>query len=199
ETIGTYTLAMADLQRKMSKIILASLGLDVKTFYHSDFEECTAYMRINHYWSDGKSTDEEAALFAHTDITCFTILYQDDEGGLQIRSDEGKWFNVKPVSNSFIVNVGDSLKAWSNGRYRSAEHRVVYKGWRDRISVPWFAHFPYDKEIWAPAELVDDEIHPRRYRPFTFSQFRRDFLLNLLSKQKNPVTFVESYAGISRG
>ncbi|GLJ41119.1 hypothetical protein SUGI_0851760 [Cryptomeria japonica] len=194
ETIGTYTFAMADFQQKISKLILASLGLDVKTFYRSDFQDCLAYMGLLHYFSNGKSTEEEEALFAHTDLTCFTILYQ-VEGGLQVRSSEGKWLNIKPISASFIVNVGDCLKAWSNRRFRSAEHRVVYKGWKDRLSVPWFVHFPYDKEIWAPEELVDD-YHPRRYRPFIYSQFRHDFYSNLRSTEHNLAAFLDSYAGV---
>ncbi|XP_057862860.2 gibberellin 20-oxidase-like protein [Cryptomeria japonica] len=163
ETFRTYSLHMAELARKICKIILASLGLDAENFYHLHFENFTAYMRINHYFSDAKSVEEEL-LLGHTDIGCFTILYQDNNGGLQIRSKEGEWLNVKPISHSFVVNLGDSMKAWSNGIYRSAEHRVVCKGWVDRFSVPYFVRFPRDQQIWAPDELVNDE-HPRRYRP----------------------------------
>ncbi|KAH9307755.1 hypothetical protein KI387_035666, partial [Taxus chinensis] len=182
ETIRTYILCMEELARKISKIIIASLGLHVETFYHSDFEKCKTTLRINHYNSKGKSIEEEI-LFPHTDLSCITILYQDNSGGLQIRSNEGEWLNVKPVSNSLVVNLGDSLKAWSNGRYRSAEHRAVCKGWADRYSVPYFVSFYHDKEIWAPSELVNDE-HPQRYRPFIFKQLLEDYLNSIEFKEK---------------
>ncbi|KAH9293288.1 hypothetical protein KI387_041512, partial [Taxus chinensis] len=124
---------MADLQRKISMIIIASLKLDVETFYHSDFEETTSYMRIHHHYSEGKFAAGEEALFPHTDPNCFTIVYQDNGGGFQFESKEGNWVDVKP--NSLVINIADSLKAWSNGRYHNTKHRVVYKDWTNRISV----------------------------------------------------------------
>ncbi|GLJ37523.1 hypothetical protein SUGI_0762470 [Cryptomeria japonica] len=113
EAFRTYSLRMAELARKICKIILASLGWDVENFYHFHFEKCRAHMRIMHYFSDAKSVEEEL-LFSHTDIGCITILYQDNVGGLQIRSKEGEWLNVKPISNSFVVNLGDSIKVRKN-------------------------------------------------------------------------------------
>ncbi|KAH9325194.1 hypothetical protein KI387_005372, partial [Taxus chinensis] len=109
ETIGRYSLLLADLAEKIMKIIIASLGLDVNTIYESDFQTCNSTLRINHYSSHGKSIGEEA-LLPHADVGCITILYQDEMGGLEIRSPQRKWFSVKPQSHSFIVNVGDSLK-----------------------------------------------------------------------------------------
>ncbi|XP_057862858.2 gibberellin 20 oxidase 1-A [Cryptomeria japonica] len=183
---------MAELARKVCKIILASLGLDVENFYHFHFERYTAIMRIIHYLSDAKSVEEEL-LLPHTDIGSFTILYQGNEGGLQMRSKEGEWLNVKPIPNSFVVNLGDSMKAWSNGIYRSSEHRVVYKGWVDRFAVPYFIRFPRDKQIWAPDELVNDE-HPRRYRPLISSQFEVDSMNYLKTTDAKSWTFLEQYA-----
>ncbi|XP_059076177.1 probable 2-oxoglutarate-dependent dioxygenase AOP1.2 [Cryptomeria japonica] len=109
EIFRKYSLLMAELARKVCKIILASLGLDVENFYHFHFEKYTAIMRIIHYLSDAKSVEEEL-LLPHTDIGSFTILYQGNEGGLQMRSKEGEWLNVKPIPNSFVVNLGDSMK-----------------------------------------------------------------------------------------
>ncbi|KAH9325215.1 hypothetical protein KI387_005393, partial [Taxus chinensis] len=187
ETIGAYILSMEDLKRKISSIIIASLGLDkVETFYLSDFEKGTSVFRIHHYYSDGKFAAGEEALFAHTDPHCFTILYQDNGAGLQIQSKEGNWVHVKHIPNSLIINVADSLKAWSNGRYRSVNHRVVYKDWTNRISLGWFMMFP-DKEIRVPAEFIDDQ-HPQCYRPFTYLQFRDAFMKDRID--------IDGYAGI---
>ncbi|KAH9325440.1 hypothetical protein KI387_005618, partial [Taxus chinensis] len=116
----------------------------------------------------------DEALASHADPGCLTILYNDEMEGLEIRSKQGKWFNVRPAPDSFIVNLGDSMKAWSNGRYRSADHRVVYRGWMNRISLPFFITPPLDAQIWAPQELVD-ENNPRRYKSFMFSQFLNGF------------------------
>ncbi|KAH9298763.1 hypothetical protein KI387_030445, partial [Taxus chinensis] len=186
ETIGAYMFGMMELQRKISVIILASLGLDLETFYHSDFEKGTSIFRIHHHYTDGKFAVGEEALFGHTDPNCFTILYQDNGGGLQIQSKEGNWVDVKPVPNSLVINIADSLKAWSNGRYRSAKHRVIYKDWTNRISFVWMLMFP-DKEIRAPIELIDEQ-HPQHYRPFTYHPFRE-------ATMKDHVN-IDGYAGI---
>lgn len=100
---------VADMAGKLIKLIIASLGLDVETFYKSDFENCKSYMRIVHYPSEAKSADK-VRLLSHADMGCMTILYQDNCGGLQILSKEGNWYNVKPQSDSLIINLGDSLK-----------------------------------------------------------------------------------------
>ncbi|KAH9295515.1 hypothetical protein KI387_039103, partial [Taxus chinensis] len=184
ETIVAYLLGMEELKRKISIIIIASLGLDVETFYHSDFEKGTTLFRIHHHYSDGKFAAGEEALYGHADSHCFTILYQDIGGGLQIQSKEGNWLDIKPIPNSLVINVADCLRAWSNGKYHSAFHRVVYKDWTNRISAVWGMMFP-DKAIWAPVELVDEQ-HPRHYRPFTYTPFKE-------AAMKDRIT-IDSYA-----
>ncbi|KAH9325172.1 hypothetical protein KI387_005350, partial [Taxus chinensis] len=189
EEVVAYMLGMEDLKHKISIIIIASLGLDaVEGFYQSDFEKGTSIFRIHHYYSDGKFVAGEEALFGHTDPHCFSILYQNDGGGLQIQSKEGNWADVKPIPNSLVINVAESLRAWSNGRYRSVMHRVVYKDWTHRISLGWFLIFPDDKKIQAPAEIIDHQ-HPQRYRPFTYTQYREAFFT------KDRIN-IDGYAGI---
>ncbi|GLJ41150.1 hypothetical protein SUGI_0852210 [Cryptomeria japonica] len=192
ETMVAYDLCASNLAQKISKIIVASLGLDAVALYRSHFGKRISRLRLNGYSSHQKSIGEET-LGSHADPGCLTILYQDDVEGLEIRSQEGKWFSVKPVSHSFVVNLGDSLKAWSNGRYRSAEHRVVWKGWMDRMSIGFFTSFPMETEIWAPQELVDNN-NPRRYKPFLVSQLLHEIRHNQEDREK--ATAVDRIAGV---
>ncbi|GLJ41156.1 hypothetical protein SUGI_0852270 [Cryptomeria japonica] len=192
EAMAAYASCVSDLAHKITKIILAGLGLDAQNFYHNYFENCAKVLRINGYSLENMSIGEEA-LVSHTDTGCLTILYSDDVRGLQIRSGKGEWFNVKHLSHSFVVNMGDSLKAWINGRYRSAEHRVICTGCRKRMSIVVLTTFPEETEIWAPEELVDDN-HPRRYKPFVFSDLMREKLSN---KGDNVISSaLERFAGI---
>ncbi|GLJ24153.1 hypothetical protein SUGI_0460790 [Cryptomeria japonica] len=194
EKIGTYGIKVHHLSRKISKIILASLGLDIKTFYHSDFEKCTSSIAINSYLSNGNSMEEEI-MHSHTDTGCLTILHNDNQQGLQVLSKQGKWLDVNPLPHSFLVIVGDSLKAWSNGRCQSLAHRVVYKGWKHRISLATSFYFPYDHKIWASEELVDDN-HPRLYKPYTYSEYRLNYHTIMFNKEANLVEFLDVFAGI---
>ncbi|KAH9301995.1 hypothetical protein KI387_013578, partial [Taxus chinensis] len=92
---------------------------------------CKAGYAMNYYYNTKDDDEEEPQNArkiskAHTDLGCVTILYQDDVGGLQIRTKQGNWIDTKPLSGSFVVNLGDCSQMWSNCRYRSSEHRVVY-------------------------------------------------------------------------
>jgi len=80
----------------------------------------------------------------HTDYGLLTLLAQDDQGGLQVRTDRG-WIDVPPLEGTLVVNVGDMLERLSGGRFVSAPHRVRNHGAGDRLSFPLF----YDPDFSA--------------------------------------------------
>ncbi|CAI0407096.1 unnamed protein product [Linum tenue] len=105
-------------------------------------------------------------LMPHTDSDFLTILYQDDQvGGLQLVKD-GKCFAVKPNPQALIVNIGDLFQAWSNGVYKSVEHRVVTNPHVERFSTAYFFCPSYDTEIESRCE-------PSIYRKFSFKEYRQ--------------------------
>ncbi|MGI9334692.1 MAG: 2OG-Fe(II) oxygenase family protein, partial [Gammaproteobacteria bacterium] len=59
----------------------------------------------------------------------------DDIGGLELQLLDGDWVAVPPIPGTFVVNVGDLLERWSNGRYRSTPHRVINSSGRERLSL----------------------------------------------------------------
>ncbi|KAI0845501.1 hypothetical protein F5Y00DRAFT_265448, partial [Daldinia vernicosa] len=62
----------------------------------------------------------------HTDYGQFTMLFQDMEGGLEIHDYEANIYRpVPPIKGAMIVQVGDLLEKQTNGRWRSALHRVT--------------------------------------------------------------------------
>ncbi|VVA10083.1 PREDICTED: gibberellin [Prunus dulcis] len=92
-------------------------------------------------------------------MSCITIVYQDEiGGGLQVRSEEGKWMEIEPCDETLVVNIGDSMQAWSNGKLRSSEHRVVLKQRVSRFSLAFFWCFEYEKVIYASQEVVADYL-----------------------------------------
>ncbi|MEN3951242.1 2OG-Fe(II) oxygenase family protein [Iodidimonas sp. SYSU 1G8] len=91
---------------------------------------------------------------AHTDDGPFTILAQDDVGGLEVRRRDGAWIAVPPIPDSYTINVGDMLMWLSNGRYLSNFHRVKNRAGCERFSVPFFMNPDRDAVIAPLPELV---------------------------------------------
>jgi isopenicillin N synthase-like dioxygenase len=58
-------------------------------------------------------------------MICITILYQDEIGGLQVKTHEGTWIDISPSKGSLVVHIGDMMQAWRYDKLRYCEHRVV--------------------------------------------------------------------------
>ena len=94
-----------------------------------------------------KKQDQQRA-GAHTDYGSLTILLPEPESvGLQIfRS--GKWINVPPTEDCFIINIGDLMELWTSNRWVSTLHRVVAKSNQPgRLSLAFFHQPDWDAEI----------------------------------------------------
>ncbi|ONM03949.1 protein DMR6-LIKE OXYGENASE 2 isoform X2 [Zea mays] len=124
----------------------------------------------------------------HSDYGLLTFVLQDHVEGLQVLH-AGRWLTVDPVPGSFVVNVGDHLEIYSNGRYKSVLHRVRVNSTRPRISVASFHSLPAERAIGPAPELVDDEAgNPRRYMDTDFATF----LAYLASADGKNKTFLQS-------
>lgn len=68
---------------------------------------------------------------AHADVSTFTIISHDTSARstgsacLEILTPDGVWEPVHAQPGCFLVNVGQILQRWSNGRLRATVHRVV--------------------------------------------------------------------------
>ncbi|KAG5226636.1 2-oxoglutarate/Fe(II)-dependent dioxygenase [Salix suchowensis] len=93
----------------------------------------------------------------HSDHGLLTLLIQNGIGGLQIQH-KGKWVNVGTHPNSFLVNTGDHLEIFSNGRYKSVLHRAMVNSKGTRMSIA-MAHGPSLGSVVSPAPelLVSSE------------------------------------------
>lgn len=76
----------------------------------------------------------------HTDYGMLTLVNQDDGiAALQVRNASGVWVTAAPVPGTFVCNIGDMMRLWTNGRYSPTLHRVVNADpARSRISIPFF-------------------------------------------------------------
>ena len=82
---------------------------------------------------------------AHSDWGSMTMVFQDDCGGLQVHglldqgsplwadslqienpNRPGEFIDVPPMKDAVVMNVGDLMMRWSNGRSRSTARRFKY-------------------------------------------------------------------------
>ena len=131
-------------------------GLDqADDYFASYFRKPLTQLRLLHYPPQPADSEAEG-VEAHTDTGAFTILLQDEIGGLEVRNRAGRWIRATPIPGSFVINIADMMQRWTNGRFVSTPHRVANRTGRDRYSVPFFANPDYDATItpltgWAAA------------------------------------------------
>ncbi|KAL8552005.1 hypothetical protein ACS0TY_000893 [Phlomoides rotata] len=114
-------------------------------------------IRMNYYPSCARP-DLVFGVSPHSDSSSITLLVQDDEiTALQIKHD-GLWVPVRPIPNAIVVNIGDVMEAWSNGRYKSIEHRAITSVEKPRISAAAFVIPGNDVELNPVETMSDDDV-----------------------------------------
>ncbi|KAA8516616.1 hypothetical protein F0562_016878 [Nyssa sinensis] len=150
-----------------------------------EFQDGSQLMFVNFYPSCPEP-DLTLGMPPHSDYGFLTLLLQDEVKGLQIQFQE-KWVTIEPIPNSFLVNVGDHLEIFSNGRYKSVLHRVVVNSTKSRISVASLHSLPL-KTMICPSPKLINEANPRRYKDTDFATFL-EYAASREPKKKN---FLES-------
>jgi len=80
-----------------------------------------------------------AGIGQHTDFGILTFLMSDNQkDSLQVLSKSGEWIPADPIPGCLLCNIGDMLSKWTDGMYKSTQHRVLHSSSKMRISVPLF-------------------------------------------------------------
>jgi isopenicillin N synthase-like dioxygenase len=118
--------------------IAQSIGAD-PSFFDDKFTCPMALLRGNYYpprpdWAG----DKDFGIAAHTDYGCLTFLATDGQPGLEVQPRGSKeWIPLQAPPGEFIINFGEMLEMWTDGRVVATLHRVT-GGPHERISVPLF-------------------------------------------------------------
>ncbi|KAK8465707.1 hypothetical protein PHAVU_009G155400 [Phaseolus vulgaris] len=163
-----YCEAMKELSSVIMELLGISLGVD-GLHYQRFFEDGVSIMRCN-YYPPCNSANHTFGTGPHTDPTSLTILHQDQVGGLEVFVDN-KWHAVRPRAEAFVVNIGDTFMALSNGRYKSCVHRAVVNRLRERRSMAYFV-CPREDKVVKPPEILTSKNEERKYPDFTWSNLR---------------------------
>ncbi len=122
--VNAYFDAMLTLTRELMRLSAAALDMPENSF-DAAYEEPGLTLRFVCYPEQHVPPQHGQLRYgAHHDYGGLTLLRQDSPG-LQVCDAQGQWHDVQPQPDSFVINVGDLMSRWTNGRWRSTLHRVV--------------------------------------------------------------------------
>lgn len=181
--------------QEMEKICAALLlafetGLDLpRGFFTPLFANPVTFLRMLRYPPQLENTDRNQYGSApHTDYGCMTLLAQDSLGGLEVRHPQAGWIAIPPIKGSLLLNAGDLMPIWTNGRIKSTPHRVTNNSGSDRYSMPFF----YDPNMKAIIEPVyktgEDRGIGILYGDYLMSRLTRNYSHNLKTINSYPET-----------
>ncbi|CAL4988676.1 unnamed protein product [Urochloa decumbens] len=185
EVAARYAIANHQLFMEIIEAALEALGIACRCSLLQELAAGYSQLMLNCYPACPQP-ELTLGLPPHSDYCIFTLLLQDQVEGLQVMH-HGRWLTVDPVPGSFIVNVGDHLEIYSNGRYKSKLHRVRVNSSSPRISAASFHSLPAERVIGPAAEMVD-ERNPRRYMDTDYA----NFLAFLASAEGQHKSFLQS-------
>lgn len=168
ETVIEYTNAVDQMSARLLPALALSLDLDAD-FFANAFSESQFSFRLSHYPQVARE-DNLYGIAPHTDMNFMTFLPQSGVAGLQIATRPGEWRDVPYVENSFVVNTGDTLHRWSNGRYLSTPHRALPPVGQDRYAIPFFWG-PHLDTVIECLPTCTSATAPARFPPITYSDF----------------------------
>jgi isopenicillin N synthase-like dioxygenase len=131
-----YLAAMTALGQRVLEAVALGIGLPRDWFRTNLTADPVVLFRVFHYPPSEPTTDGWG-VGEHTDYGLLTLLGQDGNAGLQVRSRNG-WIDVPPDADTFVCNIGDMLERLTGGAYLSTPHRVRNDSGAERLSYPFF-------------------------------------------------------------
>jgi isopenicillin N synthase-like dioxygenase len=174
-TMLAYFAAVEELSRALQRGFALALGLAPELF-QALFSTPNSRLKLNHYPpQDAPDRDNDIGVVPHADSGGFTILWQDDTGGLEVQSKSGEWVGAPPIADTFVINLGKIMQIWTNGRFSATPHRVINRFGRDRYSVPLFVNPDSAVRVAPLIGRPTPDFAPFRYGDYQRDEWRRIF------------------------
>jgi len=173
-----------ELHVEVMRAIAVGMGLPESYFDgYTDVGDNT--LRLLHYPGVKKSIFKENKMQVrageHTDYGSITLLFQDDRGGLQVKSPKGTFVDATPIPGTVVVNAGDLLARWSNDTIKSTLHRVVEPPVKDadvegdeypaRYSIAYFCNPNFRSQIEAIEGTYGGQRGERKYEGINSGEY----------------------------
>jgi isopenicillin N synthase-like dioxygenase len=133
-----YFKALVGLGERTLPVLARALDLPAGHFAPFFAGEAHINLRLLHYPPQDTDDDEQFGQGPHTDNSFITFLAREDVPGLAVRLPSGEWLAPPVIPGTFLVNLGNIMKRWSNDRFLSTPHGVLNDSGGDRYSIAFF-------------------------------------------------------------
>ncbi|MED6200605.1 Scopoletin 8-hydroxylase [Stylosanthes scabra] len=176
-----YLKLSSKMVREIVEILIENLGVKLE---ESRIEGIIGMKMVNmNYYPACPDPELTVGVGRHSDMGTMTVLLQDGIGGLYVKLDEdnnnndGEWVEIPPIHGALVINIGDTIQILSNGKYKSAEHRVRTTNSESRVSIPVFTA-PKPTEKIGPLEELVKKDGVAYYREVVFQDYMNNFFAN---------------------
>ncbi|XP_042197507.1 2-oxoglutarate-dependent dioxygenase htyE [Callorhinchus milii] len=181
-----------ELAHRIMKPLELGLGLERDFFINkhkligSDSNPTT--LRALYYPPVQKSSvlENQMRCGEHSDYGTFTLLFQDENGGLEVMNRSGEYVAVPYIPNTVLVNIGDLMQRWTADILTSTMHRVKLPESDDnseRQSLAFFVH-PDNEAIITCCDGSN------KYPPVSSLQYVEYRLAGTYERKKSPASDV---------
>ncbi|XP_058208350.1 hyoscyamine 6-dioxygenase-like [Rhododendron vialii] len=186
EVVRAYSVEVRKLSLRILDLVCEGLGIESGYFRDelSKFQEL-----LVHNYPPCPEPGLVLGVGGHTDPSLLTLLQQQDVYGLQIFKG-GQWLGVEPIPHAFVINISDQLEVISNGKLKSARHRVVTNADIARTSLVTFIN-PSLESIIEPEKALESASEPQLFKSFRFKEYRDIYFANL--RDPNDATTLDAY------
>lgn len=149
--------AMTAMSLRLLRAFALALSLPEQAFDSLYGDKPNEHIKLIRYPGRDATTSGQG-VGAHKDSGFLSFLLQDQQKGLQVEVEEGRWIDAEPLEDSFVVNIGELLELATNGYLRATVHRVeTPPAGSDRLSIAFFLGARLDAVVplyQLPADLM---------------------------------------------
>jgi isopenicillin N synthase-like dioxygenase len=169
-----YFDALGAMCHRMLPPFAVALGLSGDFFAPFFADEAHAVVRFLHYPPQDKIEDNTFGQAPHTDNSFMTALARAEVPGLAVRLPSGEWFAPPIIPGTFLINLGNIMRRWSNDRFLSTPHGVLNESGTDRYSIAYF-YSPNPNTVIEGVPSCVSTDNPARYPPAIYRDLVLEF------------------------
>jgi isopenicillin N synthase-like dioxygenase len=169
-----YFAALGAMCDRMLPPFAVALGQPADFFAPYFADEAHATARFLHYPPQDAAEDNLFGQGPHTDNSFMTALARTEVPGLAVRLPSGEWFAPPVIPGTFLINLGNIMRRWSNDRFLSTPHGVLNESGTDRYSIAYF-HSPNPDRVIECLPSCIGPGNPALYPPALYRDLVLEF------------------------